>query len=90
MGQTIPPLAGPKFLSRWNGQATTDLAIRIRTAIGGFPPKNLGENTWLELTAYVLQSNGARPGSRELTPSTTVRVGSATATPVNDPADGPR
>ncbi|HVW83148.1 MAG TPA: hypothetical protein VHB50_00630, partial [Bryobacteraceae bacterium] len=33
MGQTIPPLAGPKFLSRWNGQATSDLAIRIKTAI---------------------------------------------------------
>ena len=79
MGQTIPPLAGPAFMARWGGQSTTDLAIRIQTAIGGFPPKDLDEQTYLKLTAYVLQVNGARAGTQELTKSTGVVVRTVTA-----------
>src|SRR3954469_23274176 len=58
--QEIPPLAGPAFMSKWGSQTTTDLANRIRTAIGGFPPKGTDSETYLNLTAFVLQANGAK------------------------------
>jgi mono/diheme cytochrome c family protein len=78
LGQEIPPLAGSAFMSRWGEQTTSDLAIRIRTAIGGFPPKDRDEKTYLNLAAYVLQVNGARPGSQELTPATAVVIQTTT------------
>jgi mono/diheme cytochrome c family protein len=77
-GQEIPPLAGAAFLSRWGERTTSDLAVRIRTAIGGFPPKDLNDKTYLNLAAYVLQVNGARPGSQELTPATAVVIQTTT------------
>jgi cytochrome c5 len=74
MGQEIPPLAGAAFLSRWGDRAAGDLAIRIKTAIGGFPPKDLNEKTYLDLAAYVLQVNGALPGEKEISSATAVPV----------------
>ncbi|MBI1354530.1 MAG: hypothetical protein GC160_09295 [Acidobacteria bacterium] len=71
-GQRIPPLAGTSFLARWGARNTQELSSRIRDAIGGFPPKDLREDTFLALTAYVLQSNGARPGPQELKEETAV------------------
>src|SRR5947208_8184507 len=58
--QEIPPLAGDRFMTRWGTQTTSDLSSRIKVAIGGFPPKDLDEQTYLNLAAYVLQVNGAR------------------------------
>jgi mono/diheme cytochrome c family protein len=74
-GGKIPPLAGanpafPPFLTKWGARTTKDLASRIQVAIGGFPPQGLDEKTYLNLTAYVLQVNGARPGTQALTAST--------------------
>jgi hypothetical protein len=43
-------------------------------AIGGFPPKGADATTHLILTAYVLEMNGARAGSQELTDATAVPV----------------
>jgi hypothetical protein len=73
-GQRIPPLAGPEFVGKWGSQTTGDLSRRIRVAIGGFPPKGSDATTHLILTAYVLQINGARAGSQELTDATAVPV----------------
>src|SRR4051812_32165700 len=70
MGQEIPPLAGAGFMTRWGAQTTSGLASRIKVAIGGFPPKDLDEKTYLNLAAYVLLVNGARPGTQELTATT--------------------
>ena len=74
MGQEIPPLAGANFMAKWGTQTTGDLSRRIKVAIGGFPPKETNEKTYLDLAAYVLQVNGARPGSQELTAATAVIV----------------
>jgi S-disulfanyl-L-cysteine oxidoreductase SoxD len=74
MKQDIPPLAGANFMARWGARTTKDLSLRIKDAIGGFPPKNLDEKTFLNLTAYVLQVNGARPGTQPLTLATVVEV----------------
>ena len=72
--QEIPPLAGPRFMGRWGAKRTSDLASRIKEAVGGFPPKDRDEKSHLILTAYVLQVNGARAGTQELTDDTAVIV----------------
>jgi len=70
----VPPLAGPYFMARWGTRTTEDLSKRIQEAIGGFPPAGTNDTTALKITAYVLQVNGARPGTQELTATTAVPV----------------
>jgi mono/diheme cytochrome c family protein len=79
----IPPLAGanaayPPFLTKWGAPTTKDLSTRINEAISGFPPKDLDAQTYLNLTAYVLQINGARAGDQPLTKTTAVEIRSVT------------
>jgi hypothetical protein len=73
-GGQVPALAGADFMARWGGWTTKDLANRIKEAVGGFRPENADDETYLRLTAYVLKSNGARPGSQGLTPATAVEI----------------
>jgi mono/diheme cytochrome c family protein len=71
-GGKIPPLAGEAFVKRWGARTTQALSTRIATAIGGFPPAGLDDNTANNLAAYFLQVSGARAGTQELgTPGTT-------------------
>ncbi len=70
----IPPLAGPKFMAKWGPKTTEALSIRVNTAVGGFQPKDMDETTYLNLTAYFLQMNGAQPGPQELTAETAVVI----------------
>jgi mono/diheme cytochrome c family protein len=70
-GGKIPPLAGDAFAKRWGPQTTQALSTRIATAIAGFPPAGLDDNTANNLAAYFLQVSGARAGRQELgTPGT--------------------
>jgi hypothetical protein len=78
-GGNVPPLAGADFLARWEGQTTMDLSVRIKTAIGGFPPEGTGKDTYLDLTAYILQANGAQSGTQALTGATAVAIGQVVA-----------
>jgi len=75
----VPPLAGPYFLARWGERSAGDLAQRIKEAVGGFPPDGKDDQTFLNITAYVLQVNGARPGAQPLTATTTTEVNSLVA-----------
>jgi hypothetical protein len=77
----IPPLAGANaaftpFMTKWGARTTRDLYIRIQDATRGFPPpdRKLSDKLWLDLTAYVLQINGAQPGPQALTPGTAVEI----------------
>ena len=81
----IPPLAGanaafPPFMTKWGTRTTKDLYSRIRGAVSGFPPPDyrLDDELYLNLTAYVLQTNGARPGNQALTTATAVEIRSIT------------
>jgi mono/diheme cytochrome c family protein len=80
-GGKIPPLAGansafPPFMTKWGARTTKALYTRIREAVGGFPPpdRRLDEELYLNLTAYILQANGARPGTQALTTATAVEI----------------
>jgi S-disulfanyl-L-cysteine oxidoreductase SoxD len=77
----IPPLAGanaafPPFLTKWGAKTTNALYKRIREAVPAFPPPGLtiNDELGLDITAYVLQVNGARPGTQPLTTATEVEI----------------
>ena len=70
----VPPLAGEAFMAKWGGKTTQELSRRVNEAVGGFRPRNATDATYLELTAYFLEANGARPGREPLTSATAVGI----------------
>src|ERR1700733_12181188 len=57
-GEFAPPIKGTGFNAQWAGKSVTELFNYIRTKM---PPSNaggLGEMTYLQITAFILQSNG--------------------------------
>jgi alcohol dehydrogenase (cytochrome c) len=69
-----PQLAGSNFLNTWRGRTTRDLLARVQT----MPPGgagSLGDQTYLNIVAYILQANGAVSGPQTLAPSTTSVIG---------------
>jgi mono/diheme cytochrome c family protein len=79
-GGKIPPLAGDAFMARWAGRTTADLSRRIKDAspflkqADPLLAEDTDENAYLNLTAYILQANGAQPGTQELTKDTAVVI----------------
>jgi hypothetical protein len=72
---SIPPLAAanaafPPFMTKWGARTTKDLYTRIQEAVG--VDRYQDEQLCLNLTAYILQDNGARPGTQALTTATAV------------------
>jgi quinoprotein glucose dehydrogenase len=60
------PLAGPEFLSTWNGLSMGDLFDRTRTTMPMDAPRSLGGETYADILAYVLKFNGFPAGHAEL------------------------
>jgi mono/diheme cytochrome c family protein len=77
-GEQVPPLVGPHFMAHWGAKSTKEYVARVATAIEGFPPKNVGNDTALQLTAYFLEMNGAKPGKIPLSAATRVSLLAAT------------
>jgi hypothetical protein len=77
-GPVVPPLAGKVFLERWGGKTAAQLVARFQEAKFSFKEAGLTDDEDIvRLTAYVLQVNGAKPGSRLLTRDTAATVHSA-------------
>ena len=70
------PLSGVNFANAWRGRTAADLFTRIRTTMPLTDPGSLGDEEAVDLVAYILQANGAAPGSQLLTPTTMVSIGS--------------
>src|SRR5579864_6629347 len=62
-----PPLAGANFLNTWRNRPTSDLFTRIRTSMPLSNPGSLSDQDAVNLVAYILQANGAKPGTQPLT-----------------------
>jgi len=77
-GGKVPALVGPEFLKRWSARTTMDLTKEFQERFGV-----LGEETRLTLIAYMLQANGALPGTQPLTAVTDVQI--RTLAPIDDP-----
>jgi hypothetical protein len=76
-GNRVPPLAGKAFLKRWGSKTAAELVARFQEAKFSFKEAGLTEDEEIvRITAYVLQVNGARPGSQALTRSTAATVNS--------------
>jgi cytochrome c5 len=71
-GAAAPPLAGPVFAGSWRTRSTSDLLSVVQTMppgqAGNFPPE-----TFINVTAFLLQANGRVAGAQPLTASTAVR-----------------
>lgn len=69
------PLAGASFMNVWRGRGTKELYDYIRTSM---PPggATLGAEEYLNITAFILRTNGAATGPAALAATTDVPIGS--------------
>jgi alcohol dehydrogenase (cytochrome c) len=70
-----PPLAGSNFMNTWRGRSTKDLFDKIRNSMPVSNPGSLSDEGAVDLTAFILQANGAASGPQALTPETVVQIG---------------
>ncbi|WP_293905407.1 c-type cytochrome [Phenylobacterium sp.] len=60
------PLAGPEFLSSWNGLSVGELLDRTRTTMPQEHPGSLERSAYADILAYLLKFNGYPAGPTEL------------------------
>lgn len=65
-GAFAPPLKGVEFREKWGPRRADALFILTSTTMPTDRPGALGDETYAQLLAYILQENGATPGAREL------------------------
>jgi mono/diheme cytochrome c family protein len=61
-----PQLAGPGFMSNWNGETVGDLVDRIHTSMPADDPGKLSLASATDLAAFILSSNQLPAGTAEL------------------------
>jgi len=78
----VPPLAGKTFIDRWGAKTAAGLIARFQETVGDpfFQFEDMNDETTVNITAYVLQVNGAKAGTQPLTRATDVMVSSITQT----------
>ena len=76
--QTLPNarLVGPDFASRWQDRGVNELLSKVSATMPPESPGALPENIYLNVLAYILQQNGAGPGTERLTTATRTTIGS--------------
>lgn len=72
----VPPLAGKVFLSRWGQKTAAELIARFQITASDpfFQFQGMDDNMTVNITAYVLQVNGAKAGTQELSRTTSAVV----------------
>ena len=76
-GAEAPALRGVDFLNGWAGQTTDELFAYVRDEMPPGLGGSLGDRVYLDLVAYILDANGARPGDAPLTADAAVTIGDA-------------
>ena len=68
----VSSLAGKAFLDRWGGKPAGALIARFQETVDDpfFQFEDMKDETTVNITAYVLQVNGAKPGTQPLTRTT--------------------
>ena len=56
------PLAGRRFMAGWNTRTSQDLYNLIQTSMPQGAPNSLDDQTYANVTAFILYANGAKPG----------------------------
>jgi len=67
-------LAGGLFMSSWGDRTPKDLIAFLEGAMPPGNPGALGEQAYINVTAFILDFNGARPGAQPLTAASTVAI----------------
>jgi alcohol dehydrogenase (cytochrome c) len=72
------PLAGADFINVWGERSAQQLLLYTQLTMPQAPgiPNSLAEETYADITAFVLQANGAQPGTETLTADTTTVIAS--------------
>jgi alcohol dehydrogenase (cytochrome c) len=84
-----PPLRGSAFVGSWGTRSTRDLFGLIQTTMPTDRPGALPVDTYVNIVAFILQSNGRTPGTQPLTAATAAPIGgTAAAPPAAAPAQG--
>src|ERR1700680_3925082 len=72
------PLSGLPFTGSWGNRTVGDLVGFMEGAMPPNNPGGLGEPNYLNITAFILQSNGARAGNQALAGNSAVAIRSVT------------
>ena len=65
-GEFGPPLSGKTFTGRWAGRPIADLFSFTKKTMPPDRPGGLGDQTYAQLIAYLLQGNGLPPAAMQL------------------------
>ncbi|HEV3329937.1 MAG TPA: PQQ-binding-like beta-propeller repeat protein [Bryobacteraceae bacterium] len=68
------PLAGAQFIGSWGNRTTSDLVGFLQGAMPPGNPGSLGEEAYVNVVAFLLDYNGARPGNQPLTAATKTEI----------------
>ncbi|MGO7446510.1 M4 family metallopeptidase [Rhizobium ruizarguesonis] len=63
LGGLGPPLTGPLFRDKWYGRSVGALYDFVRTRMPKVSPGSLTTTEYLNLVAFIVETNGATPGS---------------------------
>ena len=63
-----PPVAGPKFLRKWNGRSLAELLEYMRATMPANNPGYLSDREWADIVAYMLSVSGMPAGGEALRP----------------------
>ena len=76
----VPPLTGKVFIDRWGGKTAAQLIARFQETVDDpyFQFEGMYDETTVNITAYVLQVNGAKASTDPLTRTTGVIVNAIT------------
>ena len=71
------PLAGADFMNVWAERTAQQLIAFTQLTMPSSPgvPGSLSEQVYVDITAFVLQANGARPGTEALTAASSAVIG---------------
>src|SRR5260370_36239374 len=67
-------LAGSNFFSQWGERTAGELINFIRSAMPPGAGGSLPDQTYINLAAFILDANGARPGNQALTAASTAAI----------------
>jgi alcohol dehydrogenase (cytochrome c) len=68
-GQFGPPLRGSAFKMHWENQSANALFTYIATKMPPAAPGGLGDRSYSDVEAHILQANGVAAGHKELAPT---------------------
>jgi mono/diheme cytochrome c family protein len=63
-------LTGPAFRAKWNGKTLEERFETIRDTMPLGNANTLGDKTYMDILAFILQFNDFPPGNQELVPET--------------------